>query len=105
MDYECHHESLDCYKLLVRIARWYRRARFPRHLEHVRDQGARAAESAVLNLAEGCYRTGKSRLHHFRIAQGSAAEAVAALDLTDLKQREEVQLALRRCTAMMQRLR
>ena len=43
------------------------------------DQLRRAASSVVLNIAEGNRRTGKDRLHFFRIAAGSAAEVRAAL--------------------------
>jgi len=45
------------------------------------DQLRRAASSVVLNIAEGNRRTGKDRLHFFRIAAGSAAEVRAALDV------------------------
>ena len=45
------------------------------------DQMQRAASSVVLNIAEGNRRTGKDRLHFFRIAAGSAAEVRAALDV------------------------
>jgi four helix bundle protein len=38
------------------------------------DQIRRAATSVPSNLAEGARRTGKDRLHFFRIAAGSAAE-------------------------------
>lgn len=41
----------------------------------------RAAASVVLNIAEGTQRTGKDRLHHYRIAAGSAAEVRSALGL------------------------
>jgi four helix bundle protein len=43
------------------------------------DQMRRAAASVVLNLAEGARRTGRDRLHFYRIAAGSAAEVRAAL--------------------------
>ena len=39
----------------------------------------RAASSVPLNISEGNERRGGDRLHHFRIAAGSAAETVAAL--------------------------
>ena len=39
----------------------------------------RAATSVPLNISEGNERRGGDRLHHFRIAAGSAAETVAAL--------------------------
>ena len=41
----------------------------------------RAVASVPLNLAEGACRTGKDRMHHYRIAAGSAAEAMSALEL------------------------
>ncbi len=39
----------------------------------------RAAASVPLNIGEGNQRCGGDRIHHFRIAAGSAAETVAAL--------------------------
>ena len=39
----------------------------------------RAASSISLNLAEGRRRTGRDRIHSFRIAHGSASEVRAAL--------------------------
>ena len=39
----------------------------------------KATESIALNIAEGNRRTGKDRLHHFRIAAGSANEVRTAL--------------------------
>lgn len=45
------------------------------------DQTRRAAQSIVLNLAEGRERTGRDRLHHYRISLGSAGELRAALDV------------------------
>ena len=40
----------------------------------------RAATSVPLNVAEGNRRVGKDRLHLFRVADGSAREALAGLD-------------------------
>ena len=45
------------------------------------DQVRRVASSVALNLAEGAKRTGKDRIHLFRIAHGSAAEVKTALRL------------------------
>ena len=42
-------------------------------------QVRRAASSVALNISEGNRRAGKDRLHHFRIAAGSAAEVCTAL--------------------------
>ena len=39
----------------------------------------KAASSVALNISEGNQRAGKDRLHHFRIAAGSAAEVRTAL--------------------------
>ena len=43
------------------------------------DQIARAASSVPLNLSEGRRRAGKDRIHHFRVAAGSAEEVRASL--------------------------
>ena len=53
-------------------------ARKDRDLEK---QLRRAAQSILLNLAEGNRRRGKDRVHFFRIAAGSAAEVLAGLDV------------------------
>ena len=102
--YHCTHERLDCYRLLADVARWFHTIRGSRRQAHLIDQGTRASESAVLNLAEGCYRTGKDRAYHLRVAQGSAAETVAVLDLLSVPQAAANQQLLRRAVAMIQRL-
>ena len=43
------------------------------------DQARRAAQSAVLNVAEGRKRQGRDRAHCFRVASGSGEETRAAL--------------------------
>ena len=100
----CKHESLHCYQLLIEVARWFRTLQTPTRDRHLLDQGRRAVESAVLNLAEGCCRTGKDRAYHLRVAQGSAAETVAVLDLLPAKDAEDKQQELRRAVAMIQGL-
>jgi four helix bundle protein len=68
------------------------------------------ASRVPLNLAEGRRRVGKDRLHHFRIAAGSAAEVRVALLVArawgDLEARdvEEALLLLDRLLAMLWRL-
>ena len=48
----------------------------------MRDQLERASSSIALTLAEGCARrTRRDRHHFFSIAQGSAMECAAALDI------------------------
>ena len=101
----CRHERLICYQHLVGVARWFRTLTPARGEATLYDQGRRASESAVLNLAEGCYREGKARLYHFRVAQGSAAEMVAVLDLIAHHDAHTQQARLRDALAMMQGLR
>jgi len=43
----------------------------------------RAAASMALNLMEGRRREGRDRLHHYRVAAGSADEIVAALRVAE----------------------
>jgi four helix bundle protein len=99
------HERLDAYKLAVQVARWFRKTTFPTGDAALRDQARRAADSVVLNLAEGAHSLGGNRNKHFRIARGSAAEAAATLDLVPLEGREQKQDELRRIVAMLTRLR
>ena len=47
------------------------------------DQLRRAATSVPLNIAEGKGRSGNDRLHHFRVAAGSAREVQAALQVAE----------------------
>jgi four helix bundle protein len=96
------HEQLDCYKLAVSIARWAARQVFPVHRKHLRDQLVRAADSVVLNLAEGAGKgPGDSRRNHYRIALGSAAEVAAVIDVTDFADGAERLAELRRVGAML----
>ena len=53
----------------------------PPAMRFLADQLCRAACSVPLNLAEGHGRNGRDRLHHWRIAYGSAKEASSALEL------------------------
>ncbi len=105
MAYDFTFERLDVYRLSVEVARWMRKARWPVGAAHLRDQGTRAADSIVLDVAEGCSRGGKPGRNHYRIAQGSAGEALAVLDLVDLPAAAEQQQRLRRIGAMLQRMR
>ena len=47
------HETLECYRLLAGVARWYLGARFPRGASKLKSHGVEAAQSAALNTAEG----------------------------------------------------
>ena len=100
------HEKLDAYRLAVEVARWCAKQSFPVARRHLRDQMVRAADSMVLNIAEGggLERGCDGARHHCRIALGSAAEAAAVLDLADLPGGADRQQELRRVGAMLRRL-
>jgi len=53
------------------------------HSSNIADQIERAGTSLVLNLGEGNRRAGKDRRRFFVMAQGSASEVLAALDVAD----------------------
>jgi len=55
--------------------------RVPAPLKPLADQVIRSASSVPANLAEGRGRTGRDRLHHWRIAFGSAREVDTHLHL------------------------
>ena len=48
--------------------------RVPAPLKPIADQVLRSASSVPANIAEGAGRSGRDRLHHYRIAYGSAKE-------------------------------
>ena len=48
--------------------------RVPAPLKSLADQVVRAASSVPANIAEGAGRSGRDRLHHYRIAYASAKE-------------------------------
>ena len=53
----------------------------PAPLKSLADQVIRSASSVAANLAEGAGRSGRDRLHHYRIAFGSAKEVDTHLRL------------------------
>jgi len=55
--------------------------RVPTPLKSIADQVIRSASSVPANLAEGAGRSGRDRIHHFRIAYGSAKEVDTHLRL------------------------
>jgi four helix bundle protein len=81
-----------------------RAQRFPPRSTDLADQANRAAQSVVLNIAEGAGRGGPAGRNHFRIALGSAAELSAALDLVDLPEIAARQAELQRIGAMLRRM-
>ena len=74
------HEKLTVYSVALGVARWAAAVGTRRTLK---DQLVRAADSVVLNIAEGAGRPfgGAARRAFFDIAMGSAAEVAAAIDL------------------------
>jgi len=55
--------------------------RVPAPLKSIADQVIRSASSVPANLAEGHGRTGRDRIHHWRIAYASAKEVDSHLRL------------------------
>ena len=55
--------------------------RVPAPLKSLADQVVRSASSVAANLAEGHGRSGRDRMHHWRIAYGSAKEIEVHLTL------------------------
>jgi len=55
--------------------------RVPAPLKPIADQVIRSAASVPANLAEGHGRTGRDRMHHWRIAYASAKEVDSHLKL------------------------
>ena len=75
------HERLDCYRVALEFAGLVPALTHATRAS-LRDQLERASASICLNLAEGCgRRTRPDRLHFFAIAQGSAMECAAVIDL------------------------
>ena len=92
------HERLDAYRLAVEVNRWFASLSFPSGRAHLRDQGQRAADSVVCNIAEGINkgrRTNAGR-HALRIARGEAGELAAILDCIELPDGGAHQQKLRR---------
>ena len=105
MEFDFDHERLDCYRLAREVARWACKQPFPAYRSKLRDQLIRAADSMVLNIAEGAgFPVGGNRSRHHRIALGSAAECCAILDLVDLPDGPQRQAELRRIGAMLARM-
>jgi len=48
--------------------------RVPAPLKSIADQVVRSASSVPANIAEGTGRSGRDRMHHYRVAYGSAKE-------------------------------
>jgi four helix bundle protein len=76
------HERLDVYRLAVELRRSLAPLSKVRGIAPLRDQLFRAADSVVLNIAEGAGRNSRNdKQRHYEIAKGSATESAAALEL------------------------
>jgi four helix bundle protein len=100
-----YHERLDCYHFALEAARFIRNAPWPAGDRDLRLQARRAADSVVLNIAEGCASSLGARRNHYSIAAGSAAEATATLNLAALPGGPALQQKLRSVAAMLRGLR
>ena len=98
------YEDMDVYRLAVEVNRWFGGASFPRGRSHLREQGVRAMDSVVCNIAEGLSKQGPSRRRALDIAAGEAGEANAVLDCVALAGGAEQQGKLRRIGAMVAKL-
>jgi four helix bundle protein len=98
-------ERLDVFRVAVEVARALREARWPAKTASLQDQATRAADSVVLNIAEGSSSSGRQRAKHFDLAMGSAGEAYAAVLLVELAEGEELRNKLRRVRSMLRMLR
>ncbi|MBW2527498.1 MAG: four helix bundle protein [Deltaproteobacteria bacterium] len=107
MENEFDHERLDVYRLAVEVARWFGATPFPRGRGELHRQGQDAADSVVLNIAEGAgrWRARAAGKNHHQIALGSAAEACAVLDLVPaVPGVPDTQQKLRRIGAMLAKM-
>jgi four helix bundle protein len=80
------HERLDVYRTAIEFLQLAFRLRevLPRGHAALADQFRRAAMSVPLNIAEGAGKTPNERVHHHRIARGSAMECGAVVDVVRL---------------------
>ena len=71
-----HSKALEAAGIAIRLAMGVSAP-----LKSIADQVIRSASSVPANLSEGHGRTGRDRLHHWRIAYGSAKEVDSHLHL------------------------
>ena len=74
--FEAHDKAITAAGIAISLV-----MRVPAPLKPIADQVIRSASSVPANLAEGAGRTGRDRLHHWRIAYGSAKETDTHLRL------------------------
>ena len=74
--FDAHDKAIQAAALAITLV-----MRVPAPLKPIADQVIRAASSVPANIAEGAGRSGRDRLHHWRIAHGSAKEVDTHLRL------------------------
>jgi four helix bundle protein len=99
-----HFERLDVFRLAVEVNRWFAAAKFPRGRTHLRDQGLRASDSVVCNIAEGITKGGAGGKQTLRTALGEAGECFGTLACVELPGVEEQRDHLRRIGAMLNKM-
>ena len=73
---DVHRKAVDAAAIAISLV-----MRVPAPLKPIADQVIRSASSVPANLVEGYGRSGRDRLHHYRIAYGSAREVDVHLRL------------------------
>ena len=74
--FDAHDKAINAAAIAISLA-----MRVPAPLKPIADQLIRSASSVPANIAEGAGRSGRDRLHHWRIAYGSAKEVDTHLRL------------------------
>jgi len=74
--FDAHDKAIEAAGIAIALV-----MRIPAPLKSIADQVIRSASSVPANLAEGAGRSGRDRLHHWRIAYGSAKEVDTHLQL------------------------
>jgi four helix bundle protein len=75
-DFIAHEKAIEAAGITIRLA-----MRVPAPLRPIADQAIRSASSVAANLAEGRGRSGRDRLHFYRIGYASAKEIDSHLRL------------------------
>jgi len=75
-DFIAHEKAIEAAGIAIKLA-----MRVPAPLRPIADQAIRSASSVAANLAEGRGRSGRDRLHFYRIAYASAKEVDSHLKL------------------------
>jgi four helix bundle protein len=77
--------SFDTYDVALEFVRSLRPLieKIGRHSRKLKEQLVEASSSVPMNVAEGRRRVGGDRLHHYRVAAGSADESMTILRVSE----------------------